>query len=133
MLHVVCDTNVYISAFNFKGIALEVLLYLIDDGATIYISPPILEEIDRILTVKFKWPPEKVREVIDNISGFTTLVNPRKRLDVITTDPADNRILECAVESGADIILSGDHSLLDLKRYEESKFIHFENFLTSSA
>jgi uncharacterized protein len=35
----------------------------------------------------------------------------------ITTDPDDNRILECAVDAKADIIVSNDHHLLDLESW----------------
>jgi len=35
-------------------------------------------------------------------------------LSVISDDPDDDRVLECAVEGGADVIVSGDRHLLKL-------------------
>jgi predicted nucleic acid-binding protein len=44
-------------------------------------------------------------------------VVPRSVLNVVAADPDDNRILECAVDGNADIIVSNDHHLLDLRTY----------------
>jgi putative PIN family toxin of toxin-antitoxin system len=46
-----------------------------------------------------------------------TFVNPAARIDALRDQP-DNRILECAVESNANLIVSGDFHLVDLKNYE---------------
>ena len=43
------------------------------------------------------------------------VVEPTERIDVIRTDPADNRFLECAIAASADRIVSGDRDLLVLK------------------
>lgn len=40
------------------------------------------------------------------------------RLDVIKEDPPDDRVLECAVSSGADYIVTGDKDLLRLGQYD---------------
>jgi putative PIN family toxin of toxin-antitoxin system len=54
------------------------------------------------------------------ISGFaafvtrTIVVYPRKRIS-ICRDPADNMLLECCFESKADILISSDRDLLDIK------------------
>jgi predicted nucleic acid-binding protein len=37
---------------------------------------------------------------------------------VIEDDPADNRYLECAVEGGADFLVTGDQLLLTLGAYQ---------------
>jgi hypothetical protein len=36
-------------------------------------------------------------------------------VDVVSTDPDDNKIVACAIKSHADFIISGDHHLTDLK------------------
>jgi uncharacterized protein len=46
------------------------------------------------------------------------VVFPRRALQVITTDPSDNRVLEVALEAGANAIISGDKHLLGLKVFE---------------
>ena len=49
---------------------------------------------------------------------MATTVQPRLILDVIDDDPADNRVLECAVAEGAADIISGDGHPLQLKGYK---------------
>jgi predicted nucleic acid-binding protein len=44
-------------------------------------------------------------------------------LDVIKSNPDDNKILECAVACGASYIVSGDRHLLELKEYGKIKII----------
>jgi len=38
--------------------------------------------------------------------------------NVISEDPSDNRIIECALEVKADLIVSGDRHLLALKEFK---------------
>jgi predicted nucleic acid-binding protein len=48
-------------------------------------------------------------------------------LNVIKYDPPDNRILECAVTSGADY-MSGDKDLLRLGQYDAIRIVTVSNF-----
>ncbi len=51
------------------------------------------------------------------------------KLDVIESDPTDNKYLECAVEGKADLIISGDHHLTDLKAYRGIEIVSPAEFL----
>jgi predicted nucleic acid-binding protein len=44
----------------------------------------------------------------------TIVVYPRKRIS-IGRHPADNMLLECCFESGADVLISSDKDLLDVE------------------
>ena len=57
------------------------------------------------------------------------MIVPRFVLDVIQDDPDDNRILECAVEGKADVIVSGDRTLLRLKSYDGIPIVRPIDFL----
>jgi hypothetical protein len=50
-------------------------------------------------------------------------------LDVIREDPPDNRILECAVEGRANLIVSGDRHLRRLKIYQGIPIVRPIDFL----
>ena len=43
-------------------------------------------------------------------------------LDIVR-DPADNRILECAEKTGADLIVTGDRHLLKLRRFGKTAIV----------
>jgi len=106
---IVADTNIYISALNFSGKADEVL--------ALGRAGPILDEIGGVLARKFRWSATRMREARAAIGDFTVLVHPREPVSVVREDEADNRILECALAAGADAIVTGDHHLLELRRF----------------
>jgi uncharacterized protein len=129
VLRVVFDTNIYISAYAFGGVADKVVQLAQTGEVSIAISRPILHEIERVLRTKFHWPEDAIVKTITNIRKFTYLVIPTKTITIITTDPPDNRILECAVEANAELIISGDNDLKRLKTYQKITIISPKQFL----
>lgn len=99
-MRAVADTNVFISALNFGGIAEEVLALARARAVQLFISPPILDEIGGVLIRKFRWSSKRAHEAVAAIQEFAELVRPTERVRVITEDEPDNRILECALEAG---------------------------------
>jgi predicted nucleic acid-binding protein len=63
------------------------------------------------------WREDRVRVVIRVVAQVARVAVPQSVLSVVAADPDDNRILECAVAGKADIIVSNDHHLLDLRTY----------------
>lgn len=49
--------------------------------------------------------------------------------EVILEDPDDDKFLACAIDGGADYIVSGDHHLLDLGSYEGIPILRPATFL----
>jgi len=56
-------------------------------------------------------------------------VAPAQKLDAVREDPADNRILECAVEAGSEYIVSGDKDLHRLGQYGSARVIKVADML----
>jgi len=108
VLNVVADTNVYISAFNFGGPPLEILILAIRREIALFVSPSILKEIEGVLLRRFGWPAEQAREVLGTIREFTRSMDPKEKIDALKEDESDNRILECAVEAKVHVIITGD-------------------------
>jgi len=86
-------------------------------------APPLLAELKRALEydrVKkhLKQPRKTVAALIQRFETVATVVGPRPPLDVIKEDPADNRLLECALAGKASYIVTGDAHLLRLKGYQ---------------
>jgi len=129
MLKVVLDTNVIVSGLNFPTGNPAKILGLVPSGeVTNFTSEPILNETKRILLDKFFWTREEVEAAEIWLKTFSKSVNPKTRISVIVDDP-DNRILECAVEGQANLIISGDHHLLDLKDFGGIKIVNPAMFL----
>ncbi len=133
MPRVVVDTNVYISALNFAGRPDEVLVLGRAGVIEVFISPPILEEIEGVLLRKFRWTSARVREASRAIRSFTALVNPEESVNVVREDEPDNRVLECAFAARADVIVTGDQHLLKLKRFRGIVIASPREFLDAEA
>ena len=57
------------------------------------------------------------------IAQVADVVITKTSLDLVAADPDDNRILECAVDGKAALIVTNDHHLLDLKVCREIPII----------
>jgi putative PIN family toxin of toxin-antitoxin system len=128
---IVADTNVYISALNFGGTADDVLALGRAGMIEICISRVILDEITGVLAHKFRWSRARVREASAAIRHFTLLVHPKESLNVVREDEPDNRILECALAARADTIVTGDHHLLQIKRFRGLRITAPREFLAT--
>ena len=117
-LKAVFDTNIYIAAFVFPKGRTAVLWEAAQRGQyRLVVSPAIIRETARVLRSDFGWPEARVQKAIRGVAELAGvfIITPRTALEVVTADPDDNRILECAVDGKADLIVSNDHHLLDIK------------------
>ncbi|MDP9341193.1 MAG: putative toxin-antitoxin system toxin component, PIN family [Actinomycetota bacterium] len=129
-MRVVLDTNVLVSAFNFPGGPPEEVYRLALEGVIdLVISPPLLAELARVLTEKFDWEAVRVEEAIAEVADTGVVVRPNERVRVVEDDPADDRVLEAALEGAADIIVSGDMHVLRLKSWREIQIMNPSTFL----
>lgn len=128
-MKVVFDTNVFVSAFLIPGsLAEEAFLCAQRRQATLFTSVPILTETARVFRTKFQQGEEDVAAALRLIGRAATIVKPSVKITVLEDIP-DNRILECAVEAGADLIVTGDHHLLRLKTYQDVAIVRVTDFL----
>ena len=129
MVKAVLDTNVLISAFIFGGNSRTILEHVIRGNIRLAISDPLLDEIKRVLSrPKFNYPPEIIQLIINELLLLCDFVVPRKEIANIQSDPEDNRVLECAIESDADFIVTGDSHLLQLESHERIEIVNPSQF-----
>lgn len=129
MLKVVFDTNVYISAFAFPNSkAEEAYLLVVRDKVELYTSVPILTELARKLREKFYWEDRKITYILKHISRIATVTKPDIKITRLQ-DETDNRILECAKASNANLIVTGDQHLLSLKEFDGIGITRIAGFL----
>lgn len=129
MLRVTADSNVYISALHFGGPPDDFLNLARTGSIHLTISGEIIDEVTRVLRVKFQWSPEAVALFRERVADFTEKVIPAQTLNVIREDPPDNRILECAVEGKSECIVTRDNDLLRLGSYAGMQIIKVAEFL----
>ena len=125
-LRVVLDTNVYVAA----ALNPQSALYrLVQDSAAHYLaeyysSPEIIAELHVKLENKFGFERIDTVRWITQLEQVISVIRPVGKLDAIADDPEDNKVLECAVEAKADLIVSADKHLYRLKEFEGMKIIH---------
>ena len=118
LVRAVVDTNVYIAAFlHPERPIFQIVQQAAEHRYRLLISPAIVNEVGRVLRKTFGLE-ERVRlHRLKALTKAAEVINPMITLDVIREDPPDNRILECAVEGRANLIVSGDRHLRRLKSY----------------
>ncbi len=125
----VFDTNIFISAFVIPGSQGErAFLLARQKQFELYTSVPILTETANKLRDKFDQSEEDIKEALRLISRSARVIKPAVELNVLEDFP-DNRILECAVEAEADVIVSGDRHLLKLKKFQGIPIVRLVDFL----
>ena len=130
MNKVVLDTNVLISAIVFGGKPRDVFDRILKGQVRLAISADILDEMAGVLSgKKFQYPNGVIQSIRHAIEDLAEIVTPQKAVNTIKEDPDDNRILECALESNAHLVISGDHHLLELKEYRNIKIISPSDYL----
>jgi len=130
LLRAVVDTNVYISAFLYPD---RPIFQIVHQAARrryhLLSSPAIIREVGRVMREDLDWEvTERIRH-LKTLAKTAEIVIPRLTLDVIREDPPDNRILECAVEGRANLIVSGDRHLRRLKVYQSIPIVRPIDFL----
>jgi len=129
ILKVVFDTNIYISAFVIPGGNAErAYLRALNGDFELYTSIAILTELARKLEEKFGWDKQKITQLLTHISKTADVLKTTPCIKVLADDP-DNRILECAVEAKAGLILTGDKHLLKIRHFQDFKIMKLSDFL----
>ncbi|HSQ21443.1 MAG TPA: putative toxin-antitoxin system toxin component, PIN family [Coriobacteriia bacterium] len=132
MSRIVLDTNVYVSAYGFGGKPAHVLASVISGEHTLVTSPALLAEVADKLYAVLGFDDEHVAAVIRQLARIAEVVRPAASIHEIA-DESDNRVLECAVAGAADIIVSGDHHLLDLGSYRGIRVVRVAELLEASS
>lgn len=130
LLRAVVDTNVYISAFLYPQRAIfQIVHRAARRQYHLLISPAIISEVGRVMREDLGWEENARICHLKTLAKAAEIVIPRLTLEVIREDPPDNRILECAVEGRANLIVSGDRHLRRLQVYQGIPIVRPIDFL----
>lgn len=124
-MRIVLDTNIYIAAALQNGFSSHVVEILAKTSEfEILISEEILTELEQKLKNKFNWPQANVDLFLNRIKKLAELVVITKNVSVITRDPQDDKIIDCAVNGKTDLIVSLDQDLIKLKNFCGIAIVH---------
>ena len=121
-MKVVLDTNSLLQIVFPRARYKEVWDALIGQKYIICLTNDILMEYREILERRFN-DVQFAENVIEAILSMPNVehVNPTYRFNLITTDPDDNKFVDCAIIAGATYIVSNDHHFQELERYDFPK------------
>lgn len=95
----------------------------------VFISTEILDEIKKVLKRDFNQEGILIQRQLKLILSYTKIIKINQKIDIVKEDFDDNKIIECAVESNADYIITGDKHLLKIKNYNGIKIINSSEFI----
>ena len=129
-MNVVLDANIIVSGSLWGGNPGRVLDHCIAGKLTNWVSPEIIEELERVLSYeKFKLTREEILSLVRLVVSFSKIVVPKERVHEVRKDPGDDKYLECALTCDADAIISGDKHLLALCEYERIRIMTAKEIL----
>lgn len=125
MIRLVIDTNVFVSTLISTRSIPALLLDEAGKKYSLFISKEILGEVEDVISrEKFGFTKQKISSALEAILSYSEIINPDIKVDIMKSDPDDNKILECAIACGASYIVSGDSHLLELREYGSVKIIN---------
>jgi uncharacterized protein len=130
---VVIDTNVLISALGWNGKPRQLMRQIIDQRYELFISTKQIEELKRVLDYpRLNFSQSQKMRLLHILEETATIIETKLSLDV-ADDSKDNMLIECAVESNASYLISGDDDLKRLRSYRGIKIISVSEFLKAQA
>ena len=117
---IVLDTNVLVSAAISRASISRLVFDKVLEEDELVISEELISELRRVLNgEKFNRYSSEIERAlfINSVITVATFVVPHEKVTACR-DESDNRILEAALASNADIIITGDKDLLVLHPFE---------------
>ena len=125
------DTNVLISGYLWKGPPRRAIEKVRSGEWTLIVSKDTIDELIRVLAYnKFGLKPEEIEPIVRDLVEISEFVEVRSQLRIIQEDPTDNIFLNLAIDGQADVIVSGDHHLLDLSEFRGIPITTVRKFLS---
>jgi len=125
-MKVVLDTNVLINGFKDEYSYEKRVIDAVRTGEIeAYANKQTLQE-NRLILKQLIDSPEYEQQLAEFFAQVNYVVN-RHNIHVVE-DHEDNKILESAVEAGADYLITSDNGLLKLIEYEQVKIVNPADF-----
>lgn len=134
---IVLDTNCLISSLSKKSESYDVWKGLYEGRYVLCVSNSILEEYQE--KIAEKTTPDIAENVIQYLinSENVELISTYYYFNLISSDPDDNKFVDCAIAANATYIVSDDRHFAPLKEIEYPrllvvKLLEFVNILKQS-
>jgi len=138
MTRAIPDTNIVVSGLLWRGNPRRILDAARDGIIELYTSPVLLEELEDVLSRekfarRLAAATVTVQDLVSGYGALATVIEAEPIAPVILVDPDDDAVLACALSSDAEVIVSGDSDLLDLKEHKQIRVLTATEFLAELA
>lgn len=128
-MRLVLDTNVALSALVWRGTPYQLLSAIRRQSESIQLfsSEALLVELAEVLNRPHLAQPlaaigRAAADVLMDYAAAVEIVSP-SHIPKVARDPDDDHVLACALTAQADLIVSGDFDLLDLKEHQGVRIV----------
>ena len=127
-MRAVLDTNTVVSALLWCGAPNGLLAAATAERIELYTSAALVAELTNVLG-RAKFAPRLARAnrtvatLIAQYTGLAETIMAARIALTVLADPDDDHVLACALGARADLIVSGDMHLLNLKRYHHIRIL----------
>jgi len=125
----VFDTNVLIAAFLTDGLCAKLLLRARRNEFSLILCPFIMQEFQIFLQKKIKASNQEIAMALNLIEeAASEITKPSILIERTCRDADDDNILQCALASKSEYLVTGDDDLLIFHKYGKTKIIKPRQF-----
>lgn len=127
-MRIVIDTNVLISGVFFGGFPRKILSAVVGQKITACATAEIINEYEEIVQEMINRKQGHInRAILSPLIQAMEIIEPVTHIG-ICRDPDDNKFLECAKDSHALYIVSGDKDLLVIEQFGNIQIVNAKDF-----
>ena len=127
-MKIVIDTNVLISGVFFGGFPRKILSAVVSQKITACATAEIINEYEEIVQEMINRKQGHInRAILSPLIQAMEIIEPVTHIG-ICRDPDDNKFLECAKDSHALYIVSGDKDLLVIEQFGNVQIVTAKDF-----
>jgi uncharacterized protein len=123
-VRLVLDTNVALSGLLWQGVPGSLIEAAETRQIVLVATIPLLAELRGVLQRekfqrRLRARAVAIDDLLDGYLELVEIVPPAELSATVARDPTDDVVLAAALAGGADLIVSGDAHLLNLKRFQD--------------
>jgi len=129
VIKIVLDTNIFLSAILYGGMAKTIFKLILENKLELYVSPDLEDEVLRKLK-EYGAAEETIEYAALFLNHKSISISPHIKV-TLCRDPNDNFLLELSQTAEADYLITRDKDLLELPshKWKKTEIVKPETFL----
>jgi uncharacterized protein len=119
-MKVCLDTNVFVQIFSLQPPFPQILDAFVHGRFEMLVTTEILLEYEEVVVREFghrRWNMAwALIQRVQSLHATVLQIEPHFRFAVISTDPDDNKFVDCAIAGGAELIITADRHFSEVQK-----------------